>query len=375
MLPIFSEYFINKLSKIINSLPNPTTYFVSNTLPYSFSAFTETTISQINKLLKITKISSSVDPLPLKILHQVTDTIAPPLLNIYTKSLAIGIVPDGFKTATITPILKKNNLDPLNITNYRPISNLSILSKTLERIVSNQLTDYLVENSILISYQSAYTPNKSTETSLTRITSDILSKLNNKNGIILALLDMSAAFDTLDHTILIQRLSSIGITDIDLKWFISYLNNRTSTVKNNNHSSLPHYITHGVPQGSVLGPILFNIYILPLLSVINKYHDISYHIYADDIQLYISCSDDADLATHRLSQCISDIHQWLNANSLRLNPSKYEAIFFHLPLRSGTTKIPYSSTVRDLGIQLDNTLSFKHSSTISTKQSTTTFTV
>ena len=228
-LPIlFQDHFTNNLINIINVLPTPTLIPSAIPPPYSFCEFSEPSSSQIAKLLNNTKSSFLTDPLPLKLLHQV-DTITPSLHKIYSSSLSTGIVPDDFKTAVITHILKERSLDSLVIVNYRPISNLSIHSKTLEPIISAQLSEYLDSNNILNSFQSAYVPHKSTETALTRITYYILSTLINNKGSLLVILDMSAAFETLDHSIMVQRLSSIGIKDTALKWFKSYLSNRYST--------------------------------------------------------------------------------------------------------------------------------------------------
>ena len=157
---------------------------------------------------------------------------------------------------------------------YRPISNLSILSKTLERVVSKQLSSFLTTNNILCTFQSAYV---STETAITRVTTNILCDLNNTYGTILVLLDLSAAFDTIDHSLLISRLVNIGITGIALKWFMSYISDRTSSILINVHISSPRNIYYGVPQGSVLGPILFIIYLLPIFDIISKFTLISVH--------------------------------------------------------------------------------------------------
>ena len=155
-------------------------------------------------------------------------------------------------------------------------------------------------------FQSAYLPHTSTESALTLITSDLLYGLNNNRGIILVLLDMSSAFDTLDQNVLIHRLSAIGSKGIALNWFTSYITNRSSSVRINTHSSPSRSITHGVPQGSVLGPLLFNIYLLPMFEIFTDYPDISLHTYADDLQLYINCTDSPTYAPERLSSCIKN---------------------------------------------------------------------
>ena len=147
---------------------------------------------------------------------------------------------------------------------------------------------------------------------------------------------MFSAFDTIDHNVLIHRLSDIGITGIALNWFTSYITNRFSSVRINTHSSTSYSITNGVPHGSFLGLLLFNIYLLPMFDIYTDYHDISFHTYADDLQLYLHCTESPTYASDRLYSCIKSIHQWLTSNSLKLSPTETEAIFFHLPLCSST---------------------------------------
>ena len=193
-------------------------------------------------------------------------------------------------------------------------------------------------------FQSAYL-HKSTESALTLITSDILSCLNNNRGTILVLFDMSFAFDTLDHNVLIYRLSAIGIKGIALNWFTSYITNRSFSVRINTYSSPSNSITHGVPQGSVLGPLLFNIYLLPMFDIFTDYPDISFHTYAEDLQLYLNCTDSPTYASERLSSCTKSIHNDL-PQKRKLSFSTYQYVpplsLNHPPSHS---TIPYSPTL------------------------------
>ena len=145
------------------------------------------------------------------------------------------------------------------------------------------------------------------------------------NGSVVILLDVLAAFDTLDHNILINRLTSIGISGTALDWFISYLTDRFYQISINSLISKPRKVTHGLPQISVLGPLMFNIYLLPLFKIIYKYSTIDYHSYADDIQLHCRLVDPNN-DINVFNNCITDIHNWLTNISLSLNCLKTESL-------------------------------------------------
>ena len=172
--------------------------------------------------------------------------------------------------------------------NYRPISNLNFLSKVLEKIVAKRLCSYMSKNGLNEVYQSAYKSGHSVETALLKVQNDLLLDIDNKHGIILVLLDLSAAFDTLDHETLLNRLSErYGITENAHKWFKSYLCGRTSSVCINGIRSAPSGQKFGVPQGSVLGPLLFTMDTAPLSDIIASFGSL-FHFYADDTQIYLS---------------------------------------------------------------------------------------
>ena len=202
---------------------------------------------------------------------------------------------------------------------YRPISNLPFLSKILEKVVLHKLLSHLLENNLSNPFQSAYRAGCSTETVLLRIVNDIPSALDNDNISVL-LLDLSAAFDTLDHQILLSRLNSVfGIQSTALQWFHSYLPDRYQSTSVNNSSSSPSQLMYGVPQGSVLGPILFVLYTTPLSDIIAN-HSVNHQLFADDTQLQKSAPlNEVTNLTKELNVCTDNIKTWMTENQLKLN--------------------------------------------------------
>ncbi|KAK7882694.1 hypothetical protein WMY93_028868 [Mugilogobius chulae] len=276
----------------------------------------------------------------------------------------------SLKTVLIKPLLKKPTLDPEPLPNYRPISNLPFICKLLEKVISSQLHNHLKANSLYEKVQSGFRPSHSTETALIRVTSDLLMASDSGSTSLLILLDLSAAFDTIDHSILLHRLQHhIGLSGTALHWFHSYLTDKTEYMALGDTKSRPHKVTCGVPQGSVLGPTLFTIYMLPLGCVVSR-HGINFHCYADDTQLYlkISPSGPPSVTVTRLSSCLEEIEAWTSQNFLQLNGSKTEAIQTGTPqqLRSSPItsislfghNISLSPSVTNLGVKFDPLLSF-----------------
>jgi hypothetical protein len=303
----------------------------------------------------------AIDPVPTHILKSVASDIAPYLCELFNRSLQSGCVPQPFKEAFITPLLKKPDLDAADVKSYRPISNLSVVSKLLERLVAKQLVSYLSANGLLPRFQSAYRSGHSTETAVTKVLSDIRTAIDSGDISVLALLDLSAAFDTVDHRILLMRMqTSLGVSGPVLAWFTSYLTDRTQYVRLGSRRSPRRLVKFGVPQGSVLGPILFLLYTVDLPNIIEA-HGLQPHIYADDTQIYGDSSPSAaQELQQRLSVCMDDVAKWMRSNRLQLNASKTEILWcgtarrqHQLPtavVRVGADFVAPSVSVRDLGI-------------------------
>ncbi|TWW71159.1 putative RNA-directed DNA polymerase from transposon X-element [Takifugu flavidus] len=250
------------------------------------------------------------------------------ILDQINGSLVSGYVPRSYKVAVIKPLLKKPSLDPDVLANYRPISNLPFISKVLEKVVVTQLLEHLQRNSLFEMCQSGFRANHSTETALLKVTNDLLIASDHGLVSMLVLLDLSAAFDTVDHSILLQRLEHvIGIKGTALDWFRSYLSNRYQFAHVHGVPSSYRRVSHGVPQGSVLGPILFTLYMLPLGNIIRQ-HGIHFHCYADDTQLYLSMKPEETEKLVKLQTCLKDIKYWMSSNFLLLNPGKTEVMVF-----------------------------------------------
>ncbi len=371
----FMNFFTDKIDNIRNTITN-----VDSTVSSTSASFTApkekllcfTTIGQeeLNKLITASKPTTCLlDPVPTKLLKELP-VAEEPLLNIINSSLSLGHVPKPFKLAVIKPLIKKPQLDPSELANYRPISNLLFMSTILEKFVSAQLCSFLQKNHLCEEFQSGFRPRHSTETALVKITNDLLLASDQGCISLLVLLDLSAAFDTIDHDILVDRLQNYtGIQGQALRWFRSYLSDRYHFVYLNGESSQLSPVKYGVPQGSVLGPLLFSICMLPLGNIIRKY-GISFHCYADDTQLYISTRPDETSKLSKLTECIKNVKDWMTNNFLLLNSGKTEILLtgpnnssnYYLQLDGCPVT---SSTVKNLGVILDSNLSFeKHISNV-----------
>ena len=313
------------------------------------------------------------DPIPTKFLLEVIDVLIPVIQKIVNLSLLSGHVPNQFKTATVIPLIKKHNLDPEVLGNYRPVSNLPYLSKLLERAVADQLKTHLDVNSLYVKYQSAYRYGHSTETALVRVLSDLLSMIDGGDAALLVLLDLSAAFDTIDHDLLLCRLrSDIGLGSAVLAWFESYLKNRSQQILVDTCLSAETPLLCGVPQGSVLGPLLFSLYTRELAELIESF-SVGYHFFADDSELYSRIPSDRDSALkaiENVQHCCSEIKVWMDKNRLKLNEDKTEVLLCGPPRRRecvpadslcvGGSTVQFSDVVKTLGVYFDSDLSFQN---------------
>ena len=234
-------------------------------------------------------------------------------------SIGTHFVPDELKYAIVKPLFKKNSR--LDVGNYRPVSILPIISKILERAIYVQIEAYLKEKELLYEYQSGFRKSHSTDSCLTNLSDYIRVLISEGKYVGMVLLDLQKAFDTVDHDILCKKLEAMGLDETD--WFKSYLGGRKQVVVANDTTSEPGIVNCGVPQGSILGPLLFLCYVNDMpMSVKCKLL-----LYADDSTLIISGSDPkviADTLSFELNSC----RQWLIDNKLSLHLGKTESILF-----------------------------------------------
>ena len=334
--------------------------------------FKEVDAEYITKLVsKCPTKSCELDPIPTSLLKSIMPVAAPLIVDIVNMSLGSGVFPMEYKEALVRPLLKKAGL-PLIDKNYRPVSNLAFIGKLIERVVADQLNDHISKFNLMEPNQLAYRTGHSTETTLLRVKSDILAAMDSREVVCLVLLDLSAAFDTVDHTILLDRLATrFGFTGKVLAWLKSYLSDRTQKVAIGDHNaegalSDPMVLCRGVPQGSVLGPLLFTLYTTPLGNICRR-HEVLFQLYADDQQVYLSFRPNQEAAQDRcittIQNCIEEVRSWMRANMLKLNEDKTEFVVFgtqyqlakisSIEIRIGSECVMPVEHVRNLGFFMD----------------------
>lgn len=372
----FTNFFTNKIATIREGIKSSQTQSaMERDTPFSGSQLTEfhpVTEIQVKKLVcNAPTKSCELDALPTWLLKQAVDPLISLITATVNKSLSTAQVPASYKKAVVRPLLKKPDLDPEIMKNYRPVSNLPFISKVLERVVCQQLDEHLSTNCLNDNYQSAYRKCHSTETALLKVQTDILDALDSGSSVALIMLDLSAAFDTLDHDIMMERLQhSLGITSTALEWLKSYFSDRTQHAAIDSVASEEVSLQYGVPQGSVIGPKSYNMYTLPLGSILRR-NNVQYMIYADDAQDYlvIKLKKDWSSAAAILEKCVSEVSDWMSANCLKLNQEKTEYIIFRprnhafspadYPVQIGESTLSPAPFVNNLGVTQDSCLTME----------------
>jgi hypothetical protein len=366
-IPVFPN---NDFKKYLN---NPAT-----------SSFMFTPVNEVDILKIISKFkpknSAGDDNLSLKLLKVLKNKISHPLAILINQSLHQGVFPEALKLAKVIPLFKKD--DPALFNNYRPISLLLSVSKIYEKIVHNQLLCYFTNNNLLFAHQYGFRPHHSTEIASLEFVDRIFNLLDEDKIPFSIFMDLSKAFDTLNHDILLYKLSYYGVKNASLSWFQSYLSNRKQYVNFNDTKSSVSLLSLGVPQGSILGPLLFLIYVNDICSVSSVFQCI---LYADDTTLTSTfCSFNyGESPEGLLNTEINKVFYWLCANKLSLNIAKTKYMIFHSPNKNiqnvnfpnvciNNLPIERVTEFNFLGLTITSSLSWKsHQSKICKKLSRT----
>ena len=317
---LFNEYFVNKCKLDDESsirIPSILTYRTDSRLA-SINILT----SEVQDILLSLDTDKAIGPdhiSPFLLKHGATE-LAPSLARLFNYSLSSCQIPNIWKTANVVPVFKKG--DKQDISNYRPVSLLSVVNKCFEKIIFKYVFNFFTDNSIVTKWQSGFIPGDSTIKQLVNIQHLFAEAVDNKKDVRVVFCDISAAFDRVWHCGLLYKLECAGITGSLINWFRSYLSDRTQQVVIQGQTSTRQIIQAGVPQGSVLGPLLFLIFINDLPDIVNSH----IRLFADDTTLYVIVDATQDSAT-MLNTDLQAINIWAKKWQVKFNPSKTETLF------------------------------------------------
>jgi len=334
----FNDYFVNIGQNLAKNIPNIANKSIKDTLPEpnKYSMFlTPCTADEITNTVKSLKNSKGigVDGFSTSVIKQIIPFISNPLSTIFNKSFELGIFPQQLKLAKVTPVYKSD--EKMLVCNYRPISVLPVFSKILEKLMYTRLENFVIKYKILCENQFGFREKHSTFMALLNIIDHITQRLDSKEFSLGIFIDLSKAFDTIDHNILLKKLEVYGIRGTALNWFKSYLSNRMQSVEINGNVSSMRTITCGVPQGSILGPLLFIIYINDIVRVSSL---MEFILFADDTNLLFHDTDLQNLI-NKANIEVQKISDWLKINKLSLNIKKTHFILFHFRQRKVNVKL------------------------------------
>ena len=322
----FNKFYTNVADKLVRKLGNPTTKFqdyLKN--PNKHTIFlNETDPGEVATLIHKLDVNKSGDiyGINARLIKDAGPSMATNLSTIFNLSIKCGIFPQPLKTAKVIPIFKADS--KMLPGNYRPISLLPIIGKLLERIIFKRLSSFIQKYNILFNRQYGFQTGKSTEHAHIDIQNSILNSIEQKEIPCCLFLDFAKAFDTVNHNILLHKLNHYGIRGNALTLIESYLKDREQCVQVNNATSDFEFIKHGVPQGSILGPLLFLLYIN---DIAESSHMLDFYLFADDTTIFISDTDPKKLE-QTLNTELSNVSKWLVANKLSLNVGKSNFLLF-----------------------------------------------
>jgi hypothetical protein len=350
------------LSLALESMSPPNTVLDNQ---FNFSSIDYSDV--LKAISRISSNSSGADSISIRLIKDSLFATLNVITFIFNSSLSTSSFPSPWKSSIIIPLKKVPN--PSSVSDYRPISLLPVLSKCLEKIVLQQTNSYLNRNNILNIFQSGFRQHHSTTTALIEVSDSIRSAMDKRMATILILFDLSKAFDCVHHPLLLKKMHLMGFSEKTLLWFQSYLSSRRQCIKTDNNTSFWKSVERGVPQGSILGPLLFSLYINDINKVFNH---CSFHLFADDLQVYIHFPPNRiSNAVDRMNRDISVLNDFVHDHALSLNISKTKTILIcytrllhqfagvQLPCPSiGQCVLQYNESVKSLGIIFNKTLNW-----------------
>ena len=370
---IFKDFYSNLAGDLLKKLPSPTNkfgieavkkYYKNMNLEGESFSFRPTNHADILKLLEDVKTSKSagIDNLAGKFLKEGASVLASPITDLCNLSISLSSFPDDCKIAKLKPLYKKETKTKPK--NYRPISLLPLISKVIEKVIHNQTQNFLNKNRILCSYQSGFRKHYSTDTCLSYLTNKVQTGF--EEGLLtgMVLIDLQKAFDTIDHGILLDKMKYLGFSTSTIDWFNSYLTNRSFIVNVGKEYSSPGKLSCGVPQGSILGPLLFLLYVNDMPQAVNS----ELLLYADDTCLIYTAKDTKTIE-EQLNSDFNSLCEWFvdNKLSIHFGEDKTKSILFgtkrhlknqtDLDIKYGDIKIKQHNKVTYLGCILDSNLS------------------
>ena len=320
----FNKFFVNVGSNLTKNIPKSRKDlmdYINHEINECFYVMPVTDEETAKIIASFKDSSAGWDELKPVIMKNIKHCIAKPLTHICNLSFKTGVFTQQLKTANVVPIYKSGDEDIFS--NYRPVSVLPVFSKLIERLMYNRLVMFVNNNDLLYRYQFGFQKDKSTYIALLLLVDKITEALDKRECVVEIFLGFSKASDTVNHDILLQKPNLYGVKAIALTWFKDYLTNRIQYVTYNAIKSTKEYITCGVPQGSILGPLLFLLYVNDLAMVSNAFWSV---LFADDTSLFIS-GKDAESMSVTINNDLSKIQKWLYCNKLSLNVSKTHMIF------------------------------------------------
>ena len=361
----FCKYFSSIGKVCAESIPeskNTPNYYMKGVANHHSCFLYPTDYVEILNIMQTFKPKKSTgdDGISMSLLKHVSEECSLPLAFIINKSLEQGTVPDQMKLAKVVPIYKANNKQLL--TNYRPISLLPNISKILEKVVYRRLNSFLNKYDILSSDQYGFRSKRSTIDAITKFASDVLLSQDRKEYCLSVYLDLSKAFDTINHDILFKKLNHYGVRGKALEWFRSYLDQRQQYVSYMGQQSDTLGVSYGIPQGSVLGPLLFILYTNDLPKSLLHCKTV---LFADDTTVYFHSSS-LDKVFERVTSDLSLLSDWFKVNQLSVNPTKTKYILFgrhgktNLELKIDDEVLDRVSHTKFLGIYIDEKLQWDY---------------